>query len=1111
MSRTIICFSMLVCILGFGITAQAQLFTPPIDNPSFEATDLGAAGGWVDYAEEWIISAQGDCYLENGSWQIPAPDGGGTLKMWGGAGLWQQIGAWRPSTEYEISLFVGRGFETSEIQVELWAGGNPALVPNSGFGTIGATVGATLVGSGPLVPTVPIGENEWMTLILNTGTGFAVGDALWLRIESVGEGAWVDNITVVSVMDPALAYNPSPSAGSSDVLRDVVVSWTPGISDQKHDVYFGTNLDDVTNASRTDPLDVLIIEGHDANHYDFGRLEFGQTYYWRVDEINSPPDSTLFRGDLWSFTVEPFAYPLPGESITATASSFSSEFSGPENTINGSGLDANDMHSISTDDMWFTVTGEQDPWIQYEFSSVQKLESLTVWNSNGSAESAIGWGVKAIEIMYSADGDTWELLPDVSQLNQAPGDRTYDQPDEIVFGGVPAKYVRLNIASNWGGLLQAYGLSEVRFYVIPAKASAPVPASGAMDIHPDAIATWRTGREAAQHTIYMGTDADAVAEGLTASITSSTNSMDLSTLDLQLGLTYYWRVDEVNESEATSTWAGPVWSFTTADALLVDDFESYNNIPVDLEGSHRVYTVWADGYAGDPSSNGSTMGYLNAPFLDANNVHGGDHSAPLFYDNTTASLSEVSANTQDLPIGSNWSTGSPEALVLWLRGNADNNTATDQLYVKVGHVKVAYEGDISLAQWRQWSIDLSAFDVDLTNVSTLTIGLERLGGAGDKGVVLLDDIMLYGVAPTTLTQPDPEDNLTVNPSLELPDWGAAGTGQWADYVDNWIIGIQGTAYLEDGTWEIAASDGVAALKLWHGGALWQQIGNVSPNTDYDITLFVGRGFETSAVQVELWAGGDPALVPDSFGILGATVGATLIGGDSLTPTIKVGQSELMGLTVNTGDNFGPQDALWVRIESIGGDGTAAWVDNVMVAIPPQNLTMNPSLESPDWGPAGTGQWADAVDDWIINVQGNAYLEDGSWEIVAPDGVATLKIWNGGALWQQIGNVSPNTDYDVSLFVGRGHDGSAVQVELWAGGDPSALPAFFGLIGDTVGATLIGGASLVPTVDIGQNELMTLSLNTGANFGTQDALWVRIESIGGDGTAVWVDNLMVTAP
>ena len=174
--------------------------------------------------------------------------------------------------------------------------------------------------------------------------------------------------------------------------------------------------------------------------------------------------------------------------------------------------------------------------------------------------------------------------------------------------------------------------------------------------------------------------------------------------------------------------------------------------------------------------------------------------------------------------------------------------------------------------------------------------------------------------------------------------------------------------------------------------------------------------------------------------------------------------------------------------------------------PPIN---NPSFEATDLGAGGTGQWVDYAEEWIINSQGNCYLEDGSWEIVAPDGVATLKMWSGAAIWQQIGNVSPNTDYEISMFIGKGYDDTcAVQVELWAGGDPSALPASFGTIGETVGATLIGGASLTPVIGVGQYELMGLSLNTGADFGSEDALWIRIESTG---YAAWVDNVMVTIP
>ncbi|MHC4437877.1 MAG: carbohydrate binding domain-containing protein, partial [Planctomycetota bacterium] len=712
-------------------------------------------------------------------------------------------------------------------------------------------------------------------------------------------------------------------------------------------------------------------------------------------------------------------------------------------------------------------------------------------------------------VMVTIDGTNWSQL-EVPEFAQAIGDEDYAANTTVAFNGIVAKYVKITANSNWGdgGFFDQYGLSEVRFTAIPVSAKEPNPEIGVTGVAVDTILDWRTGREATEHNVYLSTDQQAVIDGTAPLMTLSQTSYSPG---FALSSTYFWRVDEVNNAEIPAIWPGDVWNFSTQEYLIVDDFESYNDIPVGQEGSYTVYSIWLDGYANPtvPPTNGSTMGYLIGTSLEMDNVHGGNKSVPLIYDNTTASISEVTANTNDLPCGSDWSYSSPQAFVLWLRGDPDNNSATDILYVKIGNSEeVIYDGDISIPQWKQWSIDLTTLGVNLNNVPTITIGLKRAGGIGGKGVVLLDDIMLYGIAPVVVVQPDPAENLTVNPSFESPDLGPGGTDQWADYVDDWIINTQGSCYLEDGTWEIVAPNGVATLKMWNGAAIWQQIGNVSPNTEYEISMFIGRGVETSAVQVELWAGGDPSALPVSYGIIGETVGATLIGGASLTPTIEVGQSELMGLSLNTGGDFSSEDALWIRIESIGGDGSAAWVDNVMVTVPAENLTVNPSFESPDLGPGGTGQWADNVDDWIINAQGNCYLEDGTWEIVAPDGVATLKMWSGAAIWQQTGNVNPNTDYEISMFIGRGVDTSAVQVELWAGGDPSALPDSFGVIGDTVGATLIGGAPLAPTVAVGENEWMSMVLNTGGGFTSGDALWLRIESTG---EAAWIDNVMVTIP
>ena len=134
----------------------------------------------------------------------------------------------------------------------------------------------------------------------------------------IDASGFVDNFSL-TIPNPVVANKPNPADLATDVSRDLVLSWTPGEFADKHNVYFGTNFDDVDNAEADSPL--LIGPAQDVNNYDVGRLEFGQSYYWRVDEVNSPASPGVFKGEIWSFTVEPLAIPIPGQNIVATASS----------------------------------------------------------------------------------------------------------------------------------------------------------------------------------------------------------------------------------------------------------------------------------------------------------------------------------------------------------------------------------------------------------------------------------------------------------------------------------------------------------------------------------------------------------------------------------------------------------------------------------------------------------------------------------------------------------------------------------------------------------------------------------------------------------------------
>jgi hypothetical protein len=290
-------------------------------------------------------------------------------------------------------------------------------------------------------------------------------------------------------------------------------------------------------------------------------------------------------------------------------------------------------------------------------------------------------------------------------------------------------------------MFDQYGLSEIGFYYIPVRAREPNPADGTTDVGPDVTLGWRAGREAVSHHLYFSTDEQAVIDGTSPVAITTEAGYDAGALDLSK--TYYWRVDEVDEAQ-TPALEGELWSFTTPDYLIVDDFEGYNNLDPTDPKSNRIFLTWADGYGID--TNGSIVGYDVAPFAEQTIVHGGEQSMPLFYDNNF----KYSEAKRTLSPPQDWTKNGVKALLLNFYG--DPNNAVEQMYVKVNGSKVVYDGDpadIKQASWTRWNIDLASLGVDLANVTTLAIGFgdEANPAAGGSGVVYFDDIRLYRLVP----------------------------------------------------------------------------------------------------------------------------------------------------------------------------------------------------------------------------------------------------------------------------------------------------------------------------------------------------------------------------
>jgi hypothetical protein len=273
------------------------------------------------------------------------------------------------------------------------------------------------------------------------------------------------------------------------------------------------------------------------------------------------------------------------------------------------------------------------------------------------------------------------------------------------------------------------------------------PSNGAVDVTQTGILNWTPSDHAASHQVYFGTDKVALRDADTSSTEyKGDRNLGSESYDpgkLQWDTTYYWRIDEVNNANSDSPWIGPVWSFTTANFLIVDDFESYNDLDPAEPGSNRIFLAWVDGF--DDPANGSVVGYPNFPFTEQTIVHSGNQSMPFAYNNAVGKSEAISVLTYPR----DWTEKNVDTLTIWFRGDSAN--AAEPMYVVLNDSAIVINDNLDAAQrgfWTQWNIDLMRFadqGVDLTNVNSITLGLGSRNNpiAGGSGMMYFDDIRLY--------------------------------------------------------------------------------------------------------------------------------------------------------------------------------------------------------------------------------------------------------------------------------------------------------------------------------------------------------------------------------
>ena len=535
------------------------------------------------------------------------------------------------------------------------------------------------------------------------------------------------------------AYDPQPPNGATGVLQPLL-QWTSGTFAQWHEVYFGTTPGLTQADFKTRQMQMITMYWYPAG------LTPGQTYYWRVDEVE--PNQAVHTGDLWSFTAAPttaFA-PTPrngdkwidpnadlswqaGQGATKHDLYFGTDQAAV--TARDAGIFKGSLFTTtyepgtlagqttyywavdevgavkSPGEVWSFTTAGGGGGVRGEYFNNMTVSGMPVLSridpsidfswadpaSPGTGISMDNFSARWTADLEIAVADTYTFITNTDDgvrlwlndkriinrwVDQSPTDSL--SAPLVLQPGIYS--LRMEYYENTSGAVARldWQTPSMPRQVIPSgplqppvRAKAIYPKDNDVNIPQDVTLMWSTGEKAVTHEVYFGADeaAVAVATPADAAIYQGSQAVENNTFvpgALEWNKTYYWRVDEVNDASADSPWKGAVWSFTTADFIVVDDFESY----VDEEVG-RIFQSWIDGWGyttpapGNPGNGtGSTVGYTDAPFAERSIVHGGGQSMPFDYNNIIQPYYSETDRTFDT--AANWKVNGVTDLVLWIQG-----------------------------------------------------------------------------------------------------------------------------------------------------------------------------------------------------------------------------------------------------------------------------------------------------------------------------------------------------------------------------------------------------------------------------------------------------------
>ncbi|MHC4117804.1 MAG: LamG domain-containing protein [Planctomycetota bacterium] len=572
-------------------------------------------------------------------------------------------------------------------------------------------------------------------------------------------------ITLTTV-EAGKAFKPDPADGTVYEDTWASLSWSPADAAVSHSLYFGEDLEEVTNGTgdtfRGEQPDTFYIVGFPGYPYPDGLVP-GTTYYWRVDEVEA--DGAKKKGDVWSFTVP------------------------PKTAFDPSPADGAEFVDQNVELSWTPGFGAMLHTV-YFGDSYDDVSNASGGTSQGAAtytpgpldpEKVYYWRVDEFDATDTHKGDVWAF--------STPGAVGNPDPANGAVG------VQMNATLSWTPGESATA-SEVYFgtdkdAVRNATAASPEykgsRALGSESYDPGKLA-WKS-------TYYWRVDGVGAA-GSVKGIVWSFETADFITVDDFESYNEIWpEQDEESSNLVFMTWADG-WQFPENGSAIgaLEAFEPTMETSIVHEGSQSAPLHYDN----------TAVAYSEVTAYVAN-------QQPDWPPNTLA-------------IGPDWTEEGVGVLSLWFRGDASN--APEPMYVILNGSATVYHDDPAAAQintWTEWKIDLQEFadqGVDLTNVNSISIGLGDKNSAqgGGSGKIFLDHIALYRPPPPPVGHWKLDDGQ----GATAVDSSASGNDGTINNADTGGLGDGGSVWVDDperGT--VISFNGTAAGAFVRAGSIPQ--------------------------------------------------------------------------------------------------------------------------------------------------------------------------------------------------------------------------------------------------------------------------------------------------